>query len=110
MVSTHAGSCRCGAIRFTIDGDPAELTTCDCSLRVKRNALMVRVPAAALRIDAGEDLLGTYECNCLRAKHHFCTRCGAYLFYRKHVAFDQFGVNVFCLDDFDFDVLARPPD
>jgi hypothetical protein len=76
MVSTHAGSCHCDAIRFTVDYDPVELTTCDCSLCVKRNAVMAKVPKAALHIDCGEELLATYQWNSMRAKHHFCRRCG----------------------------------
>lgn len=101
MVSTHAGSCHCGAIRFTVAHDLVELTTCDCSLCVKRNALMAKVSEAALRIDAGEELLATYEWNSMRAKHHFCSRCGIYVFHRKRSAPDHFGVNIFCLDGFD---------
>lgn len=101
MVSTHAGSCHCGGIRFTVAHDPVELTICDCSLCVKRNALMAKVPEAALRIEQGEALLETYEWNSRRAKHHFCRRCGIYVFHRKRAAPDHFGVNVFCLDGFD---------
>lgn len=101
MVSTHAGSCHCGGIRFTVTHDPDELTTCDCSLCVKRNALMVKVPEAALRIEQGHELLALYEWNTRQAKHHFCRRCGIYVFHRKRAAPDHFGVNVFCLDGFD---------
>ena len=101
MVSTHAGSCHCGGIRFTVTHDPVELTTCDCSLCVKRNALMVKVPEAALRIEQGQELLALYEWNSKRAKHHFCCRCGIYVFHRKRAAPDHFGVNIFCLDGFD---------
>ncbi len=49
----HSGSCHCGGIRFTLAYDPVELTTCDCSLCVKRNAVMAKVPEAALRIEQG---------------------------------------------------------
>jgi len=100
-MSTHTGSCHCGGIRFTIAYDPVELTTCDCSLCVKRNAVMAKVPEAALRIAQGEDLLTLYEWNSRRAKHHFCSRCGIYVFHRKRSAPDHFGVNIFCLDGFD---------
>nr|WP_255500815.1 GFA family protein [Caulobacter sp. 17J80-11] len=79
----------------------AELTTCDCSLCVKKNALMAKVPEAALEITAGADNLGLYEWNTRRAKHHFCRTCGIYVFHRKRAAPDWFGVNVFCLDGFD---------
>lgn len=97
----HSGSCHCGSVRFTIDYEPVELTTCDCSLCVKRNALMTKVPEAALRIQSGHEWLATYEWNSRRAKHHFCRQCGIYVFHRKRAAPDHFGVNVFCLDGFD---------
>jgi hypothetical protein len=111
MVRSHAGSCHCGGVRFTVGHDPDELTTCDCSLCVKRNALMAKIPEAALRIDSGEDLLTLYEWNTKRAKHYFCRGCGIYVFHRKRAAPDHFGVNVFCLDGFDIAALpVRPTD
>jgi hypothetical protein len=39
-----AGSCHCGAVRFRVDAPIAQLTTCDCSLCAKRNAVMAKVP------------------------------------------------------------------
>ena len=105
----HSGSCHCGGIRFTLAYDPVELTTCDCSLCVKRNAVMAKVPEAALRIEQGGALLALYEWNSRRAKHHFCRRCGIYVFHRKRAAPDHFGVNVFCLDGFDPAALAVRP-
>ena len=101
MVSTHAGSCHCGATRFAVAHDLVELTTCDCSLCLKRNALMAKVPEAALRMDQGHELLALYEWNSEIAKHHFCSRCGIYMFHRKRSAPDHFGVNIFCLDGVD---------
>ena len=37
----------------------------------------------------------------MTARHYFCKTCGIYPFHRKRVTPDFFGVNVFCLDDFD---------
>jgi hypothetical protein len=37
------GSCHCGAVRFAITTDFPELTTCDCSICKRKNALMVKV-------------------------------------------------------------------
>ena len=105
MVSTHAGSCHCGGIRFTVTHDPVELTTCDCSLCVKRNAIMVKVPEAALRIEQGQELLALYEWNSKIAKHHFCSRCGIHTHHKRRSNPDQLGVNAACLEGvspFDF--------
>lgn len=101
MTTTHAGSCHCGGVKFRVTADIEELTTCDCSLCVKKNALMAKVSEAALEIMEGADLLSIYQWNTLRAKHYFCKRCGIYVFHRKRAEPDHFGVNIFCLDDFD---------
>ena len=101
----YQGSCHCGVVRFEVECDPVEMTTCDCTLCVKKNALMIRVPETALRITAGEDDLATYQWNTMRAKHHFCRRCGIYTFHRKRIDPASFGVNVFCLEGFDIAAL-----
>ena len=62
---------------------------------------MAKVHERALTVLSGEDLLSVYEWNTHRAKHFFCSRCGVYTFHRKRAAPDHFGVNVFCLEDFD---------
>jgi hypothetical protein len=104
-MGTWAGSCHCGAVRFTVNAEIAELTTCDCSLCVKKNALMAKVHERELTLEAGEDLLGLYQWNSRVAQHRFCTRCGIYVFHRKRAAPDHYGVNVFCLEGFDVGAL-----
>lgn len=99
------GSCHCGAVRFQVTAEIAELTTCDCSLCVKKNAVMAKVHEDALTVIAGENLLSLYEWNTGRAKHYFCSRCGIYTFHRKRAAPDHYGINVFCLDGFDMSQL-----
>jgi hypothetical protein len=96
-----AGSCHCGAVQFRVDAPIVELTTCDCSLCVKKNAVMAKVPEQALAMLAGEAMLTLYQWNTRRAKHYFCRQCGIYVFHRKRAAPDHFGVNVFCLENFD---------
>lgn len=98
---TYRGSCHCGGVTFTIDAEISELTTCDCSLCRQKNALMTKVHESALIVTSGEDLLSAYQWNTHRAKHFFCSRCGIYTFHRKRAALDHFGINVFCLEDFD---------
>lgn len=100
-MSVHAGSCHCGAVAFRIDAEIVELTTCDCSLCVKKNALMTKVPESALTILKGQEALTLYQWNTRRAKHYFCRHCGIYVFHRKRSQPDHFGVNIFCLDGFD---------
>jgi len=100
-LNLHSGSCHCGVVRFQVAWAIDELTTCDCSLCKKRNAVMAKVPEAALTVLEGQDKLTLYEWNTHQAKHYFCQVCGLYVFHRKRSAPDHFGVNVFCLDGFD---------
>ena len=95
------GACHCGAVQFEIDTDFPELTTCDCSICRRKNALMVKVHESRMRILSGEAALRTYQFHTHTAKHYFCKTCGIYPFHRKRVTPDHFGVNVFCLEDFD---------
>lgn len=97
----RSGSCHCGVVRFEVNAEIDELTTCDCSLCVKKNAVMAKVHEGALTVLAGEDALSLYQWNTQRAKHYFCSRCGIYTFHRKRSAPDHYGVNVFCLEGFD---------
>jgi hypothetical protein len=37
------GSCHCGSVKFKIQGGITDLTTCDCSICIKKNAVMTKV-------------------------------------------------------------------
>ncbi len=88
-------------MRFEIDTDFPELTTCDCSICRRKNALMVKVHESAFRLLAGESSLTEYRFHTGTARHFFCSNCGIYPFHRKRVTPDFFGVNVHCLEGFD---------
>jgi hypothetical protein len=97
----HTGSCHCGSVRFAITTDFPELTTCDCSICRRKNALMVKVHEDQFELLAGADHLSEYQFHTKTARHFFCKVCGIYPFHRKRVTPDFVGVNVFCLDDFE---------
>jgi hypothetical protein len=99
----YHGSCHCGAVRFEIETDFPELTTCDCSICRRRNALMVKVHESAFTLVAGADVLAEYRFHTQTARHFFCRVCGIYPFHRKRVTPDYLGVNVFCLEGFEPD-------
>jgi len=100
-MQTYRGSCHCGAVSFEIETDFPELTTCDCSICRRKNALMVKVHEDRFRLLSGEQSLGEYRFHTMTAHHFFCRTCGIYPFHRKRVTPDYFGINVFCLHDFD---------
>ena len=100
-LQTLAGACHCGAVRFEIDTDFPELTTCDCSICTKKNALMVKVHESRFRLLAGGESLTEYRFHTRTARHFFCKVCGIYPFHRKRVTPDFVGINVHCLEGFD---------
>jgi hypothetical protein len=97
----YEGSCHCAAVRFEIETDFPELTRCDCSICRRKNALMVKVHESRFKLLSGEDSLTEYRFHTMTARHFFCKTCGIYPFHRKRVTPDHFGINVFCLHDFD---------
>lgn len=100
-VQTYRGSCHCQAVQFEIETDFPELTTCDCSICRRKNALMVKVHESRFRLIDGHAVLTTYTFHTRTAQHLFCRHCGIYTFHRKRVTPDHLGINVFCLADFD---------
>jgi hypothetical protein len=100
-MQTYRGSCHCGAVTFRIETDFPELTTCDCSICRRRNALMVRVHETQFELLSGGESLRESRFHTMTARHFFCGACGIYPFHRKRVTPDYFGVNVFCLENFD---------
>jgi hypothetical protein len=98
---TLRGSCHCGSVVFEIETDFPELTTCDCSICRRKNALMVKVHESRFKLLTGEDSLTEYRFHTMTARHFFCKKCGIYPFHRKRVTPDYLGINVFCLHDFD---------
>lgn len=97
----YTGSCHCGAVQFAITTDFPELTTCDCSICQRKNALMVKVHEDKFALLSGAASLTEYQFHTRTAQHFFCKTCGIYPFHRKRVTPDFVGVNVFCLDGFD---------
>ena len=81
---TRTGGCRCGAIRYAVEGDAAHHAVCHCSdCRASSGAPMVAwyaVQEDQLRLLSGEPAL--YE-GTPGAQRQFCPRCGTGLFYRN---------------------------
>jgi hypothetical protein len=98
VTTAHAGSCHCGAVRFTVEL-PAEprAARCDCSICSMKGAVAVGAPLAALEIVEGADKLTCYRFNTGVAKHWFCSICGSYTHHQRRSDPTTYGVNVACL-------------
>lgn len=104
---TLAGSCHCGAVRFTVELPLglASARRCTCSICRMRGAVAVTADADGLKLQAGGDKLVTYRFNTGVAEHHFCADCGIYTHHKRRSNPGELGVNVACLEGlspFDF--------
>ncbi len=103
----HEGSCHCGGIAFTVEGEIGGVLDCNCSLCRRRGGLLWFVPAAAFQLETPRAQLATYTFNQHRIQHHFCPNCGIAPF-GEGTAPDgttMLAINVRCLPGVDLDAL-----
>jgi hypothetical protein len=105
MLETYLGGCHCGAIRFEVKGDLADLCDCNCSVCTKKGFLHLIVAQDHFTLLAGHAALATYQFNTRIAKHHFCRTCGMHPFYIPRSDPDKIDVNARCIDDIDISIL-----
>ena len=74
---SYTGSCHCGAVSFTVQGDiPTEAVSCNCSHCRRKGFLLTFVPAERFTLDKGDDVLTGYTFNTHQLQHRFCRICG----------------------------------
>jgi hypothetical protein len=104
MTQHYEGSCHCGAIKFSYDGE--EITSglrCSCSICSRKGAMMSTeaIPLEVLKIAAEPEAIGLYEFDSKVAKHYFCKRCGIYTHNEMLRIPGHCRVNLGCIDDLD---------
>ena len=82
-VKSYQGSCFCGAVNFTVSGEPAAMGYCHCeSCRTWSagpvNAFTLWQPDA-VRITRGAEQIGTYH-KTAKSYRKWCKQCGGHLF------------------------------
>ncbi len=104
IAKAYKGSCFCGAVEFTVSGEPAAMGYCHCnSCRVWSagpvNAFSLWSPDA-VQITKGADRIGTYNKSELSYRK-FCTACGGHL-YVAHPPWNLVDVLAAVIPDFPF--------
>lgn len=108
-MTTHSGSCHCGAVRYEVDVElNGRATKCNCSICMKLGTTGTNVKPSQFRLLAGEGSLTQYSRNPV-ARRSFCSVCGTHCFSRGDIpelggAFVGLNVNTF--DDVDVGLLA----
>ncbi|MCK8501040.1 GFA family protein [Myxococcus fulvus] len=78
----HRGSCLCGAVRFTVEGELPAPDACHCTKCRKHSGhyfVSTDVPRSAVTIE-GQDQVRWFQSS-EKARRGFCSVCGASLFW-----------------------------
>ena len=94
----YLASCHCGAIEFEIEAELSDPVRCNCSLCIRRSAVMIYVEADHFRLIRGKESLTPYQFGTGSGSHYFCSTCGVFpFFHSRWQGEDRYGVNVGCL-------------
>jgi len=103
---TYQGSCHCGHIAFTVEGD-LRVMECNCSICSKRGALWWFVPRDQVRFSTPESNLSTYQFGKKEVEHHFCSVCGCGPIGGYSKGGQEMSIiNVRCLESVDLSTLS----
>ena len=101
---SYDGSCFCGAIRFTVSGEPAAMGYCHCDSCRRWSAGPVNAftlwKPDALRITRGAENIGTYN-KTPRSHRKWCKSCGGHVF-TEHPAWGLVDVYAAVIPEFPF--------
>lgn len=103
----YQGSCHCGQIAFTVDGELGDVLACNCSICQRKGTLMWFVPRQALTLLTPPEHMSTYTFNKHIIQHHFCPTCGIHPYGEAAGPDGQLtaAVNARCLDGVDCNAL-----
>ncbi|MCH7343183.1 GFA family protein [Pelomonas sp. CA6] len=99
----YKGSCHCGRIAFSVDGELDGALACNCSICQRKGSLLWFVPREAMQLQTPDEDAATYTFNKHVIRHRFCPVCGIHPFGEgadpqgRQIA----AINIRCLDDVD---------
>ncbi len=103
----YDGSCHCGAVSFTVEGDaPNQALSCNCSICRRKGMLLAFAPRTSLTL-RGQDALKGYLFNTHKIEHQFCTTCGVetFAFAAAPDGTPSVAINLRCVPVVDIDAL-----
>lgn len=102
--NTYYGSCFCGAIQFTVSGEPAGVGYCHCESCRRWSASPINAftlwPTDQVRVTSGAEKIGTYQ-KTPRSHRKWCTACGGHIF-TEHPHWGLIDVYAAVIPDFPF--------
>lgn len=78
QVTQHVGRCHCGKVRFAVEVDVTQATSCNCTICRRTNQVGGSVKPAAFTLHQGKEALTRYP-NAIGARY-FCSTCGIHVY------------------------------
>ena len=106
----YQGSCHCGAVKYSVEGEVTQVMECNCSHCSRKGFLLWFVPRANLTL-ASPEALATYTFNKHGISHHFCKNCGCapFGFGKDRAGAATAAINVRCLEGISLQSLKIVP-
>jgi len=103
----HNGSCHCGKVAFTVEGDVQQVMDCNCSHCRRKGYLLWFAPRDKVKLSTPESAMSTYTFNKHVIKHQFCSACGIHTFGEgaDPAGNAMAAINVRCLEGVDLAAL-----
>ena len=99
-MTTYAGGCHCGAVKYEVEADINEVLECDCSHCSKKGFLLYFADKDKFKLLSGADNLTEYFFNKKQIRHLFCKTCGVQSF-AEGITFPKIAINTRCLEGLD---------
>ena len=106
-MTTHEGSCHCGAIAFTLEGDIGTVIDCNCSICRRRGHLLAFFPRSAMTLQAPDADIASYTFNKHAIQHRFCPTCGIHPYGdgTDPKGNRMAAINLRCIEDLDLSAI-----
>ncbi len=102
--NTYEGSCFCGAVQFTVTGEPVAMGYCHCSSCRRWSAGPVNAftlwKPDAVKVTQGAEKIGRYN-KTPKSSRKWCRTCGGHVF-TEHPAWQLTDVYAATIPDFPF--------
>ena len=101
----YHGSCHCGNIKFTVEGNIESALSCNCSICQRKGSLLSFYPENQFTLLTNGDNVGTYLFNKHVIQHKFCQICGVspYAQANDPQGNPTVALNIRCLEDFELE-------
>ena len=107
----YTGSCHCGNVRYSVEGELDKVIECNCSHCARKGFLLWFVPREKFTLETPDADIGTYLFNKRVIRHQFCRTCGteAFAYGEDPKGHAMAAINVRCLEGVDLRALKHVP-